>query len=102
MDAPSGEASRQHRRSIIVFLAGVLQRRPLIKTDLMSKDDGSLFEIANRYDLRHQNRISTATTTLLAWMDLLLVRRDGAADRSLDGARPSTGTASQHRGTRDA
>ena len=50
------DATREQRRSVIVALAGVLeQRRALLKTHLLSKDEGALFEIANRYDLRHQN-----------------------------------------------
>lgn len=50
------DAPREQRRSAIVALAGVLEhRRALLKTQLLTKDEGALFEIANRYDLRHQN-----------------------------------------------
>ncbi|WP_439673358.1 hypothetical protein [Embleya sp. MST-111070] len=47
-------ATRDHKRSAIVALARILeQRRDLIKTEAGKPDDGFLFEIANRYDLRH-------------------------------------------------
>ncbi|HSA53909.1 MAG TPA: hypothetical protein VLH10_27835 [Yinghuangia sp.] len=47
-------ATRDHKRSAIVALARILeQRRSLIKTELGRPDEAFLFEIANRYDLRH-------------------------------------------------
>lgn len=43
------------KRAAIVALAGVLElRRSLIDDNLLSKDEGALFEIANKYDLRHR------------------------------------------------
>lgn len=51
----SRSGTRQERRSAIVALAAVLeQRRPLLKSQLLSKDEGALFQIANEYDLRHR------------------------------------------------
>ncbi|GAA3832768.1 hypothetical protein GCM10022226_62570 [Sphaerisporangium flaviroseum] len=48
-------ASPESKRSAIVTLAGVLEeRRQLIRDNLGKPDEGSLFEIANRYDLRHR------------------------------------------------
>lgn len=43
-------------RSAIVDLAGVLEaHRDLMKRTLLTKDENALFEIANRFDLRHRN-----------------------------------------------
>jgi hypothetical protein len=37
-------------------LAGVLEeRRALLRQELLSRDESSLFEIANNYALRHRN-----------------------------------------------
>lgn len=48
-------SGREQQRSAIVSLAGVLeQRRALLKAELLRKDEASLFEIANRFDLRHR------------------------------------------------
>lgn len=47
-------ADRESKRSAVVALHRVLEgRRSLIKTELMSKDEGALFQIANEFDLRH-------------------------------------------------
>lgn len=48
--------TREDRRSAIVALAGILERRrPDLHTHLSRKDEAALFEIANSYDLRHRN-----------------------------------------------
>jgi hypothetical protein len=45
----------ESKRSAIVTLAGILEeRRALIKGQIGRPDEGALFEIANRYDLRHR------------------------------------------------
>ncbi|MGW3736489.1 hypothetical protein [Streptomyces sp. NPDC005148] len=45
----------ESKRSAIVTLAGILEeRRALIKDQIGKPDEGALFEIANRYDLRHR------------------------------------------------
>jgi hypothetical protein len=45
---------RENKRSAVLALHRVLEdRRPLIKTELMRKDEGALFQIANEFDLRH-------------------------------------------------
>lgn len=48
-------SSRETKRSAILSLAGILERdRDLVKELLQSKDEGALFEIANKFDLRHR------------------------------------------------
>jgi hypothetical protein len=43
------------KRSAVVALAGMLEeRRELLRAELLSRDEGALFEIANRFDLRHR------------------------------------------------
>lgn len=45
------------KRAAIVTLAGVLEsRRDLIKQELLKKDEGALFQIANEFNLRHRNQ----------------------------------------------
>ena len=52
----SRSAARQDKRSAVVALAGVLERhRTTLKRDLLSKDEGALFNIANNFDLRHRD-----------------------------------------------
>ena len=47
-------ADRENKRSAVLALHRVLEdRRPLIKNELMRKDEGALFQIANEFDLRH-------------------------------------------------
>lgn len=49
-------ATRNDQRSAIVALGRVLEgRRPFIKDVLESKDEGILFNLANSYDLRHND-----------------------------------------------
>ena len=48
-------AGEPKERSAIVALAGLLeQRRDLLKAELLSKDEGALFTIANQFHLRHR------------------------------------------------
>ncbi len=50
------EATRAEKRSAVVSLASVLENeRDLLKEDLLSKDEGALFTIANQFDIRHRN-----------------------------------------------
>lgn len=44
----------ESKRSAIVTLAGVLEERRALLKDKLGRDEGALFEIANRYDLRHR------------------------------------------------
>ena len=50
-----GRGADEHaKRSAIVTLAGVLEdRRELLKAELLRKDEGALFQIANEFGLRH-------------------------------------------------
>jgi hypothetical protein len=48
--------SVEDKRSACITLVGVLEaRRSLLKTELLSKDEGALFQIANEFAIRHQN-----------------------------------------------
>jgi hypothetical protein len=52
MQAPS----EHDKRSAAINLAGVLEeRRALLKAEMATKDEGALFEIANRFAIRHRN-----------------------------------------------
>jgi hypothetical protein len=49
-------ATRDDKRSAVAALARVLEaRRRLLEAELLSKDEGALFEIANKFDVRHRN-----------------------------------------------
>lgn len=48
-------ASEHDKRSACIALAGVLEeRRNLLKAELLSKDEGAMFQIANSFAIRHQ------------------------------------------------
>lgn len=48
-------ATREDKRSAAVALARILEgRRPLIKTELLRRDEGLLFQLANEFDVRHR------------------------------------------------
>ncbi|MBY8854420.1 hypothetical protein K7G98_41740, partial [Saccharothrix sp. MB29] len=48
-------ATETEKRAAIVTLAGVLEeRRDLVKQSLLPKDEGVLFEVANKFNLRHR------------------------------------------------
>ncbi|MFD9505009.1 hypothetical protein [Streptomyces sp. NPDC060035] len=49
------DTSIENKRSAIVALARVLEERRALIKEHLGKDEGALFEIANRYDLRHRN-----------------------------------------------
>jgi hypothetical protein len=49
-------ATVEERRSAAFNLASLLEeRRVLLKTELLSKDEGALFQIANQFAVRHRN-----------------------------------------------
>jgi hypothetical protein len=51
----SRTAGVEERRSAIIALAGILEeRRTLLKEELVTKDEGALFQIANTFAIRHQ------------------------------------------------
>lgn len=50
------DAGEHEKRSAAVALAGVLEeRRKILKDELLSKDEGALFEIANKFAVRHRS-----------------------------------------------
>jgi hypothetical protein len=50
------DATVEEKRSAVIALAGVLeQRRALVKSELLRRDEGALFQIANNFSVRHQN-----------------------------------------------
>jgi len=52
----SRSAGREDKRSACRAMAGLLEdRRKLIKQELLSRDEGALFEIANKFAVRHRN-----------------------------------------------
>lgn len=52
----SRTAIRENKRSACITLAGLLEeRRGLIKEQLLKKDEGALFQIANEFAVRHRN-----------------------------------------------
>jgi hypothetical protein len=49
-------ATAEEKRSAAIALAGILEeRRQLIRDELMTGDEGSLFHIANKFAIRHRN-----------------------------------------------
>jgi hypothetical protein len=52
----SRNATAQDKRSAVVALAHVLERRhSLLKAELLRSDEGALFRIANEFAIRHEN-----------------------------------------------
>lgn len=63
--------TREEKRSAIVALAGDLENhRVMLKQELLSKDEGALFQIANGFDLRHRNpqQLSNYNDAYLDWV----------------------------------
>jgi hypothetical protein len=89
----SRSAGEHDKRSAAVTLAGVLEeRRGLLKAELLSKDEGALFEIANRFAIRHRNdaQRSDYNFVFLDWLfwwylatieltDRILARKDATS-----------------------
>ncbi|GAA3989642.1 hypothetical protein GCM10022247_05310 [Allokutzneria multivorans] len=49
-------SDKHKKRSAVVALANILEeRRKMIKVELTSKDEDALFQIANKFNIRHQN-----------------------------------------------
>jgi hypothetical protein len=64
-------ATDEDKRSALITLAGVLEeRRQLIKAELGTADEGALFNIANRFAIRHQNKqqLSEYDPAFLDWV----------------------------------
>lgn len=53
----SRTATTVERRSAVVALAGILERRrALLRSELFRRDEGALFRIANEFDVRHRDK----------------------------------------------
>jgi hypothetical protein len=64
-------ATDEDKRSALITLAGILEeRRQLIKAELVSADEGALFQIANKFAVRHQNsqQLSDYDPAFLDWV----------------------------------
>jgi hypothetical protein len=64
-------ATDEDKRSALITLAGILEeRRRLIKTELVSADEGALFQIASKFAIRHQNsqQLSDYDPAFLDWV----------------------------------
>ena len=81
------DGDRQDRRSAILALAGVLEeRRELLKDRLRSKDEQVLFEIANRFGIRHQDtdQYQDYGTEYLEWIFYWYLATVHLTDQLLD------------------
>lgn len=79
-------ASSADRRSACIALAGLLEeRRSGIKADLLSKDEGALFQIANQFAIRHRNADQRAdyAEDYLDWIFWLFLATVELTDRLL-------------------
>lgn len=64
-------ATDEDKRSSLITLAGILEeRRQLVKQNLVAADEGALFQIANRFAIRHQNeqQLSGYDPAFLDWV----------------------------------
>jgi hypothetical protein len=67
----SRTAGVAERRSAVIALAGILEeRRGLLKAELLTKDEGALFQIANAFAIRHQraNQQGDYDRAFLDWL----------------------------------
>lgn len=65
------DATVEDKRSALITLAGILEeRRQMIKAELGSADEAALFQIANKFSIRHQNKDQQANydPAFLDWM----------------------------------
>lgn len=83
-------ADKHQKRSAIVVLCNVLEeRRKLIRSELLSKDEDALFMIANKFSVRHQNEAqrSDYDPVFLDWLFWWYLATIELTDRIV--ARPS-------------
>lgn len=81
-------ATFEDKRSSVVALAGVLEaRRSLLKRELLSTDEGALFDLANNFALRHQNdrQRDEYSEEFLDWIFWLYAATVELTDRLLGG-----------------
>jgi hypothetical protein len=95
----SRTAGLEERRSAVIALAGILEeRRGLLKTELLTKDEGALFAIANGFAIRHQraDQRGDYDSAFLDWLfwwyldtvqltDQLLAREAAGATQRTEG-----------------
>lgn len=64
-------ATAEDRRSAAIALAGILEEgRQLIKAELTTGDEGALFQIANKFAIRHrnENQLASYHPAFLDWI----------------------------------
>jgi len=79
-------ATREDKRSACIALAGLLEeRRARIKVDLLSNDEGALFQIANKFGVRHRraDQQSDYAEDYLDWIFWLFLATVELTDRLL-------------------
>jgi hypothetical protein len=95
----SRTAGLEERRSAVIALAGILEeRRGLLKTEFLTKDEGALFAIANGFAIRHQraDQRGDYDSAFLDWLfwwyldtvqltDQLLAREAAGATQRTEG-----------------
>ncbi|MFD9032565.1 hypothetical protein ACFVZW_15645 [Streptomyces sp. NPDC059567] len=93
------DASLESKRSAIVAAVGILEeRRALIREDLGKPDDGALFEIANRFDLRHRraDQLANYNDAFLDWTFWWYLATVELTNKLIEAAEPpKAGTASE-------
>lgn len=63
-------ASLSEKKAAIVELAGSLESlRPMVKEHLLSKDEGTLFQLANEFAIRHQDNKQKSEYDKNIWYD---------------------------------
>jgi hypothetical protein len=83
----SRRGGRPQMRSAIVVLAGILESRRLRLKDLLTKDEERrLFEIANRYGIRHQNdtQLEDYGEEFLEWIFFSYLNTVNLSNRLID------------------
>jgi hypothetical protein len=82
-------ASALDRRHAVIALAGVLERRrALVKQELLRKDEGALFQLANEFGVRHQNanqRTDYDEQPYLEWIFYWYLATINLTDRIISG-----------------
>ncbi|MFJ6408166.1 hypothetical protein ACIQK9_21865 [Streptomyces hydrogenans] len=93
------DASLESKRSAIVVAAGILEeRRTLIRKDLGKPDEGALFEIANRFGLRHRraDQLTGYDDAFLDWIFWWYLATIELTNKLIEAAEPQkAGTASE-------
>ncbi|WEH34809.1 hypothetical protein PZB75_16500 [Streptomyces sp. AM 4-1-1] len=93
------DASLESKRSAIVAAVGILEeRRALIREDLGKPDDGALFEIANRFGLRHRraDQLANYSDAFLDWIFWWYLATVELTNKLIEAAEPpAVGPASE-------